>query len=140
MTIHARITAYKDIIVCELVAEASIPNEVVTTIDTPGNIGQVIMNTKEHLGVSKEALELLKTVKKGHDSLGDVDWFSTMNGAAHAFGWIGGPYAIKDPKTCEASRQYVIGEFVEIPNDVPEGAKQAIDAGDTGDDEEDEVF
>lgn len=124
---HAHITAYKGIIVCELLATASIKGEVTTSLDNSGVFGQVIHDTAKNLGVSAEALALLKSLPRGRDSLGDIDWFRTNDGRA-SFGWIGGPYAIKDPKQCEGSRQYEVLAHVVIPNDVPEGAKEAIDA------------
>lgn len=123
---HARITAYKGIIVCELLATASIKGEVTTSLDNAGVFGQVIHDTAKNLGVSAEALVLLKGLPRGRDSLGDIDWFRT--GEKAAFGWIGGPYAIKDPKDCETSRQYEVLAHVVILNDVPDGAKEAIDA------------
>lgn len=51
------------------------------------------MKSKGHLDVSKEALWLLKTIKPGHNDLGEVDWFATSDGN-HAFGWMGRPYNI----------------------------------------------
>lgn len=134
MTIHANVTAYKGKLVIQLLTMVSIDNETAVSMDVPGRFGQVIMNTKEHLGVSEEALELLKTVKRGHDGLGDgLDWFKTEvagQAPAHAFSWLGGPYAIVDPTTQSGSRDYVVGEYQTIPNDVPQGAKDAIDQAD----------
>ena len=128
MTIHANVTAYKGKLVIELLATKSIPNEVTTSLDTLGVFGQVIENTKEHLGVSKEAMELLKKVKKGHDDLGDVDWFKANNDH-YVFGWIGGPYAIVDPMKAEGSSTYVVpNDYIEIENNVPDGAKAYLDS------------
>jgi hypothetical protein len=128
---HAHITAYKGRLVLELLAKASIPDEVATSLDNPGNIGQVIMNTGKNLGVSAEALELLKQVKRGHDDIGDIDWFRT--GDTAAFGWLGGIYRIADPKQVEGSRTYGIFDYVAIPNHVPQGAMQAIDSSNNED-------
>ncbi len=122
---HAKITAYKGILVCELIATASIPDEVVTTIDTPGTIGQVIMNTEKNLGVSPEALALMKTVKIGRGGVGDIDWFSSVKG--DAFSWFGDPYTIKPPAAIEAARGFRILKHVVIANEVPEEAKAVID-------------
>ena len=130
---HAKVTAYKGKLVCELVADKSIENEVVTTIDTPSTFGQVIMNTAKNLGVSKEALELMKTVKIGRDDLGDIDWFNSVQG--DVFGWIGGPYNIIDPAEAETARGFKILAHIEIENEVPAGAMEAIDSG-AGEDEE----
>lgn len=122
---HAKITAHRGILVFDLLATES-SDEVATSLDRPGNMGQVIMNTAKNLGVSAEALQLLRSLKRGHDSLGDIDWFKTRDGQ-HAFSWLGAPHALKDPKTAETSRQYHIGGYVAIANEVPEGAKAAID-------------
>ena len=124
---HAKITAYKGIIVCELIATASVDGQVTTSLDNPGCLGQVIHDTATNLGVSAEALELLRGLPRGHDDLGDIDWFRTNDGKA-SFGWLGGPYAIKDPKACETSSSYEVLAHVVIPNEVPQGAKDAIDA------------
>lgn len=122
---HAKITEYKGHLVCELIASASIKGEVRTSIDTKGVIGQVIMNTEKNLGVSPEALELMKNVKIGHDDLGDIDWFETTIGGT--FSWLGGPYAIKLPGDIETTRDFKILKHVVIPNDTPQGAKDTID-------------
>ncbi len=126
---HARVTTYKGLLVLELLATQSIQNEVSTSLDRPGNIGQVIMNTAKHLGVSPEALTILKTLPKGQDSLGDIDWFQS-DAQGECFGWLGGPYAIKDPARVETSAAWKVGEHVVIENDVPEGARTFIDAND----------
>lgn len=123
---HAHVTAYKNLLVIELLATASIPNEVTTSLDNPSCIGQVIHDTAKNLGVSAEALELLKQVKRSNDDMGDVDWFSTSDGKA-SFGWLGGRYAIKSPTEIDGSSSYGIFDFVTIPNDVPAGAINAID-------------
>ena len=125
MTIHAKVMEYKGVLVCELVAEKSIEGEVHCSLDNPGVFGQIIMNTGRHLGVSKEAFAILQSLKPGQSSLGEIDWFTSAD--SDCFGWIGGPYALLDPKSIEPSRQYQVGAFVEIKNDVPEGAKDAID-------------
>lgn len=76
--------------------------------------------------MSKEAFELVKTIKRGSDSIGDVDWWKCDNGD-FAFSWFGGPQALKQANICETSRQFTVGDFVEIPNDSPEGAIQAVE-------------
>jgi hypothetical protein len=129
MTIHATITAYKGSLIIDLIATKSIENEVATSLDGPTRIGQVIMNTGKHLGVSKEAYQILKTIKRGRDDLGDINWFVTTNNNmnAHAFSWLGGPKQIVNPEWAEGGRAYVLGAYVEIPNDVPQAAAEAID-------------
>lgn len=122
---YATVTAYKGKLVLSLLATAS-NDEVTTTLDNPGVIGQVICNSAKNVGVSDEAIELLKTIKSGRDAIGDVDWFAS-DAAGDVFAWLGGPYAIVDPKTAEAARGYQVRTYAKVPNDVPDGAKVAID-------------
>lgn len=124
---HAHVTAYKNHLVIEALATKSIKDEAHLSIDNPTCFGQVIMNTAKNLGVSAEALELLKYLKRGRDSLGDINWFATTNGTNSAFSWIGGMQAIKDINEIETSRDYVVMGYVLIPNNVPQGAMEAID-------------
>jgi hypothetical protein len=123
--IHANVTAYKGQIIIELLTFTSIPDETHVSMDNPSVLGQMILDSGKHLGVSKEALALIQQVKPGHDSMGEIDWFKA--GEVFAFGWLGGPYKIVSPEEADASRQFVVGDFVEIPNVVPAGAKAAID-------------
>lgn len=124
---HAKITAYKGIIVCELIARQSIKDEVHTSLDNTGVFGQVIMDTAKHLGASDEAIALLREVRNGTGSLGEIDWFAT--GDKFAFGWIGGPNTLLDPLKAEGSRDNRVrdGAYITIANDVPAGAVDAID-------------
>ena len=123
----ARITAYKGQIICELLATASSAT-VTTTLDNPGVFGQVIVDSKNNVGISKEAHDLLKTIKRGRDDLGELDWFKTSDNA-HAFAWIGGPYTIVNPTTCESSSSYVANDdYTLIENEPPQGAMDYIDS------------
>lgn len=121
----ANITSYKGRLVIELL-ERSSTDECVTSLDTPGVFGQVIMNTDKNLGVSSEAVDLMKKVKAGHDSIGEIDWFSSAKG--DTFGWIGGPFTIVDPTTAETARNFSIRSYQPIDNVVPAGAMAAIDS------------
>lgn len=127
-TLHATVTAYKGLICIELHADKSIEGEVTTSLDNPGAFGQIVHNTKEHLGVSAEAIELLKLIK-GRSSMGVIEWFPT-GGNQHSFGWVGGHCKLINPldANLEAGRGYVVpDDYVLIDNNVPEGAKQYID-------------
>ena len=123
---HAEITAYRGRIVIELKVSKSIPGEVVTSLDTPRLPGQVIRDTRHNLGVSAEALALLKEVRKGAGEAGDVNWSKTEEGTA-VFGWKGGRCVILNPDTCQGSRKFRVGGYVTIPNDVPDGARRQLD-------------
>jgi len=76
-------------------------------------------------------MELLKKISKGSDGLGDPDIFGD-NESNVVFGWIGGVFALKDPKHCEGSRDYnpslLDGVCTVIENVTAEGAVEAIDA------------
>ena len=123
---HALVTAYKGRIVIELKAKKSIPGEVLTSLDHKDLDCQIINNTGKNLGVSKEALDLLKGVHRGNGAVGDVDWSRTQQGHS-SFGWRGGRCAILTPEYCEASSQFKVRDCVTIPNDVPEGARRQLD-------------
>jgi hypothetical protein len=125
MTIHARVTTYKGKIICELVTQKSIKNEILTSIDHGMKLGQVVFNTSKHLGISKEALSILKLLKPGKQALGTLSWFS-HNGTNH-FGWLGEPYSIFETSGLEISKEYQILAHQEIINDVPPAARKAID-------------
>lgn len=123
---HARITAYKGHLVVELLARASIKDEVTTSLDRPGSFGQVVHDTARNLGVSADALALLKTLQPSGDAVSDVTWFRTDDGKA-SFGWLGGVNRLMDPQETESARGFALLEHVVIANDVPEGAKDYLD-------------
>jgi hypothetical protein len=117
----ATVTAYKGKLVLDLIAE--------TSDAAPGSFGQVIIDTTKYLGISKEAYDLLATIKPGRDSIGAVDWFESDQ--CLVFSWIGGPKAVVDPADPDntGARGYRVypGQFIDIPNDCPQGAKDYID-------------
>ncbi len=95
-------------------------------------LGCVIGDTKINLGVSEEALALMKTIKRGHDAIGDIDWWG-CDDETYAFSWWGPIYRIINPATAEAPRNYNItdkhlAQCTIIPNEVPDLAKQVIDS------------
>jgi len=124
MPLYAKVTAYRGHIICDMLVDES--NEDARTSHSPGYEDNAIINTKENLGISMEALALLKTVKKGKRSLGDIDWFPLEDGRA-VFGWFGTPHQIFNIRVIEGSRDYCILDYVPIPNDVPQGAINCID-------------
>lgn len=123
----AHVTHHKGFLVIDLKATKSDPKTCHLSLDNDGVIGQVIFDTKVNLGISREAFEAMKLIRPGRDGLGDIDWFkSTKQG--HCFSWIGGPKALKQLVDLETSRDWTIGEYVLIPNDVPDEAKAAVEA------------
>lgn len=124
---HAHITAYKGRLIFELKTKHAIKNEVLTTLDKSSVIGQVIINTKKNLGISKEALLLLKTIQKAKQHVGEIDW--AKNHAGHdTFIWSGRAQDIKRPEDMLASKNYKIMAHTIIENVVPQGAMKAIDS------------
>lgn len=127
---HANVTAYRGILAVEWLTKIS-DETIVTPYDTPGNLGFVAMDTN-HIAVSDEAYEILKTkIRKGPDSIGDIDIFRSDDGK-YVFGTFGGKYMLIDPSRPEVtgSRTYQCpprDQFQVIPNDTPEAARGVID-------------
>lgn len=124
---HAEITAYKGRIIFNLITRKSVKNEVITKLDKPETVGHVIINTKKNLGISQEALNLLKKINKGDDFIGHLDWSKKYNGL-DSFIWNGQASDIKKPCDVEAAKTYKISSYVLIDNNVPQEAAKAIDS------------
>lgn len=91
-----------------------------------GRVGNVLIGTEKHLGMSEEAVELLKKIKKSHDDIGDVQTWKSDN-KGDCFGWIGGIFGLFNVTKAEGDRDGIIDiAHVTIPNDVPEEAIEAI--------------
>lgn len=126
--LKTRVTAHLGM----LVIETKDPSKDDDFIPAGGDkIGCVLKNTGTRLGISSEALSLLKTVKKSRDDIGEVDSWrasSITSEEVCCFSWLGPPCRLVDPKTAEGSRTYDITriDFVDIPNEVPEEAIKAI--------------
>lgn len=107
---------------------------------TGGNrMGCVVEDSRRRVGISKEAIDLMRGIKTGRDSIGDIDWHWCVDGT-YAFGWWGAIYRIIRPHEDIGARDFKVhpGEYVEVPNDVPpevaEGYRKAK-AGEVLDDE-----
>lgn len=130
--LKVKVTAYKGLIVIEPIEpekDASAKKGWVPV--GPGRFGSVLCKTKGHLGVSKEAVNLLRQVQRGVDSIGDLSWWECDDGS-HAFSWFGAAYRIIDPSTAIGDRDYTVlpsllQDCETIPNEVPDEAKAAID-------------
>ena len=102
----------------------------------PSNLdrgGCVIADTEKNLGISVEAFDLMQTIKRNNDSVGDISWWACDDGT-HAFSWWGAIYRVIDPNDSEAPRDFYVNNIMwsvctKIPNDVPPEAMQVIDAG-----------
>lgn len=92
-----------------------------------GKIGCLINGTKTALGVSDEALAMLRKVKRNTSAIGDVMWFDAGDDSM-VFGWIGPTLQIF-PDVPDGDRDYKVrdGHFVPIPNEAPDEARKLID-------------
>lgn len=95
-----------------------------------GKLGCVIGNTKKNLGVSQEAIDLMKKVEMGTDAIGDIDWWWCDN-ETYAFSWFGPIFRIIDATDSVSAREFRPhpDQCTIIPNEVPEAAIKAIQAG-----------
>lgn len=94
----------------------------------PTRIGSILINTKEHLGCSEEALEFLSKVRRGRDAIGDVDWFECYaDGQTQgpcteaAFSWFGNIHRVFYLESAEASRNHRArrSQCTVVPNEPP---------------------
>lgn len=136
-TKHCSITYYNDRLVTEFHTLESIEGELVSPYDKPSNLGFVVLDVG-HVGISKEAYDAMSRLKRGRDCIGDIDVFYTTDDV-YCFAVMGGACGIFNINTAVTSRTYRqarLDQYQLIENEVPEGAKDAID--NPSDDEDDE--
>jgi hypothetical protein len=126
-----KVTAYKDHLVLTAVMKHPDRKTPEWVPFGEGNIGCVLIDSKKNLGVSKEALELLKKIPPGRDDIGDVDWWKCNDGK-YAFSWLGSTHSVKHIKVnheLTGSRNYKVheGQFQDIPNEPDPEAIAVID-------------
>lgn len=125
--IHAKVTVYKKFLIVEYQTTTS--DDIVTSpIDNPNSFGYVIADTN-YVGMSKEAYDAIKMMKRSNDSIADMSIFPLSNGL-HAFATLGGQYCmmdIEEAETCRDTRLPPIENFQIIENISPEGAVAVID-------------
>ena len=97
-----------------------------------GRLGCVVTDTKNRLGVSEEAFDLMKTIKRNHDAIGDISWWECDDGT-HAFAYFGSIHRVINPESAEGDRDFRVTPSLRnacaiIPNDVPEEAKVLLDS------------
>lgn len=122
---YAKITAHKGFLIVELLAKKSIPGAVTTNLDKPSCVGSFIHKTKDNLGISIEALDILKRLKRSKKGLGEMDWSKDEAGQG-LFGWVGGAKRLIDPKLIEVSPSWQILEHTSISNEVPSEVKALL--------------
>ena len=98
-------------------------------VNQKGNMGSVLGDSATMLGVSRKALEIMRTIPRNRDAIGDLGWWTCHNGKV-AFSWFGVLYRIMDPKESEAARDFKVYESkcILIPNRVPTEAVAAVQA------------
>lgn len=132
-----KITAYKGFLIIDTSdpkkSEGWVPNG-------DGKLGCILHNTKEQLGISEDAFNLLKTIKPSRDAIGDVMWFPSDD--KFVFGWLGAPRRVIWAEGSDGDRNYKVraGGFITIPNDVPELVKKSIDLSDSDPDAAVELY
>lgn len=119
-----KITEYKNVLIIETLEPEKDDNFIPVT--EKGKIGSVLINTKEHLGISKEALKFMKGLKSSTDDIGEIDSWKTKDGK-DCFGWIGPLSRLVGSKAELSNRGFQDIDFIEIPNKPPIKAKTAID-------------
>jgi hypothetical protein len=91
-------------------------------------LGCVLTDTKRRLGVSKEALLLMREIEVGCDAIGDIDWWRCYDGT-YAFSWWGPLYRIINPDdsvSARAFREYH-DQCQVIPNNIPEDVLRDVE-------------
>lgn len=90
-------------------------------------LGCVLMDTGRRLGVSSEAFELMRKVRRSPNSLGDLSWWPCQDNT-HAFSWFGSIHRVINPEIAEATEDFRVNPHrcIVIPNEVPAAAKTAI--------------
>lgn len=92
----------------------------------PGQLGFVV--SAEHVDVSREAYDLLQTVKKSRDCIGDVDIFQSEKGII--FSWMGGSKRMLNPQTAEGSKDYapkLMAQYVRDDMNTPQEFIEAVE-------------
>jgi len=122
--LKVKVTSYKDYIIIE---PQQLKRDENLIPPGSGRIGTVLMDTKKYLGMSKEAVKNLKRIKKSHDDVGDISTWNSYDGVG-CFAWIGGMYGLFNVKKASGDKNGIIDiDHVEIPNDIPEKALEAIE-------------
>jgi hypothetical protein len=119
-----RVTAHRGYLIIEAVdLTFRHPNWVP---ENDNRIGCKVLNSAKFVGISAEALNLLKKVKKGWDDIGDLMWWQA--GEDWCFGWLGPNLGLVDYMCAVADRDFnPEGPFVTIPNDANQEARGIID-------------
>ena len=120
----AKVRVHKGFILCECLFPSSVQDKVLVA---PDNTAVLVFDTEKNLGISSEAMELLKTLKRSEDEVGHVDWATDKAGRSYFF-WLGSVRTLVDPEVCQTAAPFVASDkFVVIDNDVSKEAMSAVD-------------
>ena len=91
-------------------------------------LGCVLGDSERMLGVSNEALRLMKKIPRNNDSIGDIDWWLCDDGK-YAFSWFGSIHRVIHTNNAQAPQNFVVkpDRCRIISNELPEEAIQFID-------------
>jgi hypothetical protein len=118
--LKVRVTEYKGNVVVETLGSSDFDQDFSPA--GGGSIGCSLHNN-ERLGISNEAVEAIRKLKRVGDSIGDF-----MNGESDYLCWIGGAFSIKDT-SCVVSRDFKMPKgYVVIDNETSDKAKEEIDS------------
>ena len=124
--VAATIVEHRGLLLVELRLRRSTPKKVLTELDRGfRGAGHLVLNTQFNLGVSPEALKLLKSVRKGPRALGEISWFSDPENY-DCFGWLGAACQVLRPERLSASSLWAIGAHQVIANTVSAEVQQAF--------------
>ena len=120
---RVKVTEHSGIVIIETLD----PKQDADFMPSGGNkIGCHLANTGKNLGISKEALAIMKGYMISMDDLGEVNSFISDDGV-HRFSWLGGTKRLVGPKAELSSRGFVDIDHIEIPNEAPAEAVEVID-------------
>lgn len=95
----------------------------------PGQLGVLI--DLQYMRFTTEAVNLLKTINKGRDSIGDIMCWQA--GDKKCFGWMGGWLMLFKPEQAVADRDYapelITSELIDDSIVIPQGFIDAVDEG-----------
>lgn len=124
-----KVTEYKGHVVVETLKPEA--DEDFIPVTEPGKIGSVLINTGKHLGISKEALAIMKGYKVSMDDIGEVDAWKTDDGK-DCFAWLG-PLDRPFSAQSELSRNgWADIDYIDIPNETSQWIRKEMDAAVTG--------
>ncbi len=95
-------------------------------VNDTGIIGSCIYDSEKNVGISTEALELMKKIPRGNDGIGDIDWFQSGYDKTYVFSWLCALYRVMDPKDCVSARGFYTHDHIVIKNDVTDEMKEGM--------------